>query len=130
MYNYELTLLPQSKFTIRLGYFRNRQEGPGNFSTVHEGTEALLNQAWNLTSNDYHIGFDIKVLPKTLISYDQYLEYDKNDTDLSLAANNVFLLPNGQPVSLGVPFNTGCLSTMCSPSACQRRGESFVQWVF
>ena len=86
MYNYDLTLLPQSKFTIRLGYFRNRQEGPGNFSTVHEGTEPLLNQAWNLTSNDYHIGFDIKVLPKTLISYDQYLEYDKNDTDLSLAS--------------------------------------------
>jgi hypothetical protein len=105
MYDFDLTLLPQSKFTIRLGYSRNRSEGP-NFSTDHEGTESLLNQAWNLTSNDYHIGFDIKVLPNTTISYDQYLEYDKNDTDTSLAPYNVFLLPNGQPVSLGVPFNT------------------------
>ena len=113
MYNFDLTLLPQSKFSIRLGYFRNRQEGPGNFSTVHEGTEALLDQGWNLTSNDYHIGFDIKVLPKTLISYDQYLEYDKNDTDLSLATNNVFLLPNGQPVNLGLPFNTAA-NTPCA----------------
>ncbi len=115
MYNFDLTLLPQSKFSIRLGYFRNRQEGPGNFSTVHEGTEPLLNQAWNLTSNDYHIGFDFKLLPKTIISYDQYLEYDKNDTDLSLGANNVFLLPNGQPVSLGLPFNTAANSPCARP---------------
>ena len=115
MYNYDLTLLPQSKFTIRLGYFRNSQSGPGNFSTVHEGTEALLNQAWNLTSNDYHIGFDFKVLPKTIISYDQYLEYDKNDTDITQAAYNVFLLPNGVPVSLGVPFNTAAAQPCARP---------------
>ncbi len=115
MYNFDLTLLPQSKFSIRLGYFRNRSTGPGNFSTVHEGTEALLNQAWNLTSNDYHIGFDVKVLPKTIISYDQYLEYDKNDTDVSQAAYNVFLLPNGVPVSLGVPFNTGAAQPCARP---------------
>lgn len=114
MYNFDLTLLPQSKFTIRLGYFRNRAEGP-RLSTDHEGTESLLNQAWNLTSNDYHIGFDIKLLPRTTISYDQYLEYDKNDTDLSLAPYNVFQLPNGQTVSLGVPFNTPASQPCAAP---------------
>ena len=127
MYNYDLTLLPQSKFTIRLGYFRNRSEGPGNFSTVHEGTEALLNQAWNLTSNDYHIGFDMKFLPRTTISYDQYLEYDKNDTDLNLAAYNVFPLTNGQPVSLGVPFNTATSTTMRAAAPGNRGRQCFLQ---
>jgi hypothetical protein len=114
MYDFDLTLFPQAKFTIRLGYYRNRAEGP-SFSTDHEGTESLLNQAWNLTSNDYHFGFDLKLLPKTTISYDQYLEYDKNDTDLSLAPYNVFPLPNGQTVSLGVPINSGASQPCAQP---------------
>jgi len=114
MYDFDLTLFPQSKFTIRLGYYRNRAEGP-SLSSDHEGTESLLNQAWNLTSNDYHIGFDLKVLPKTTISYDQYLEYEKNDTDLSLAPYNLFPLPNGPNVSLGVPFNSGASQPCAQP---------------
>ena len=105
MYDANLTILPQSKFSVRLGFSRNRSEGP-SFSSFHEGTEPLLNQIWNVTSNDYFVGFDLKLLPQTTISYDQAVSYDKNDTDYSLAPYAEFLLPNGAPVSLGLPFNT------------------------
>jgi opacity protein-like surface antigen len=105
MYDANLTILPQSKFSVRLGFSRNRSEGP-SFSSFHEGTDPLLNQIWNVTSNDYFIGFDLKVLPQTTISYEQALSYDRNDTDYSLAPFAEFLLANGTPASLGLPFNT------------------------
>ena len=105
MYDTGLTLMPQAKVTFRLGYTRNRSEGP-SFSSFHEGTDPLLDQAWNVTQNDYHFGVDFKVLSKTSISYDQFLQYDRNDTNWSLSPFNVFLLPDGTPVSLGLPINS------------------------
>ena len=60
MYDANLTLLPESRFSIRVGFSRNRSEGP-SFSSFHEGTDPLLNQFWNVTSNDFFIGFDIGV---------------------------------------------------------------------
>lgn len=105
MYDTGLTLMPQSKVTVRLGYTRNRSEGP-SFSSFHEGTDPLLDQAWNVTQNDYHFGVDFKMLSKTNISYDQFLQYDRNDTDYALSPYNVFLLPDGTPVSLGLPINS------------------------
>lgn len=106
MYDYGVTILPQSKFSIRLGFSRNRAEGP-SFSSYHAGTDALLNQAWNYTSNEYRIGFDYRGLRATTISYDQLVMADKNDTDYTLASFATFLLPNGTPVELGLPWNTG-----------------------
>jgi len=105
MYDANLTLLPESRFSIRLGFSRNRSEGP-SFSSFHEGTDPLLNQFWNVTSNDFFIGFDFKVLPQTTISYDQAVQFDKNDTDYNLAPFAQFPLADGTPVSLGLPFNT------------------------
>jgi len=103
MYDFDLTLLPQSKFNIRLGVTHNRSNGP-TLGTIHEGTEALLNQAWNVTDNLFRFGFDVKVLPKTTISYDQYLDYGKNDTDYSLDPFAAYPLSNGTPVDLGLSW--------------------------
>jgi hypothetical protein len=105
MYDFNLALMPQSKFSIRLGYSRNRSEG-ASFSSFHEGTDVLLNQPWNVTSDDFFIGFDIKVLPHTSVSYDQAVQVDKNDTNYTLAPFAAFPLVDGTPVSLGLPFNT------------------------
>jgi hypothetical protein len=105
MYDFDLTLLPQSKFSIRLGMTHNRSNGP-TLATIHEGTEALLNQAWNVTDNLFRFGLDAKVLPKTTISFDQYLDYGKNDTDYSLNPFAAYLLPNGTPVDLGLSWYT------------------------
>ena len=113
MYDTGLTLMPQSKVTVRLGYTRNRSEGP-SFSSFHEGTDPLLNQAWNVSENDYHFGVDFKMLSKTTLSYDQFLEYDRNDTDYTLNPYNVFLLPDGTPVSLGLPINSDA-GQPCTP---------------
>lgn len=113
MYDTSLTLMPQSKVSLRLGYTRNRSEGP-SFSSFHEGTDPLLDQAWNVTQNDYHFGVDFKMLSKTNISYDQFLEYGRNDTDYALNPYNVFLLPGGIPVSLGLPINSDA-GQPCTP---------------
>ena len=106
MSDFDLTLLPQSKIDFRLGYSRNNMTGP-SYSSVHEGTDALLYQAWNTTLNSYRFGADVKPLPRTVISYDQFLDYYKGDTTWQLARFAQALLP-GTPgmVELGLPIDT------------------------
>lgn len=106
MYDFGLSILPQSKFTVRLGYSRNRSEGP-SFSSIHEGAEALLNQLWNFSSNEFRIGFDYKGLPQTTVSFDEYVSADKNDTNYSLAPFGSGTLPDGTPVVLGLSWTGG-----------------------
>ncbi len=103
MGDYDLTLLPDSKVRFRLGYSRNVNEGP-SFSTLHQGTEALLLQNYRNTVNAYRLGVDVKLLPKTNISYDQIFNYYKGDTGVT-DQNQNFQLPNGVPVDLGVSLN-------------------------
>jgi hypothetical protein len=106
MSDLDLTLLPQSKIDVRLGYWRNNMTGP-SYSSVHEGTDGLLYQAWNTTLNAYHMGADFKLLPRTVISYDQFLNYYKGDTNWQLAPFAPALLPGAAgSVELGLPFDT------------------------
>ena len=110
MSDFDLTLLPQSKVDIRLGYSRNNMTGP-SYSSVHEGTDALLFQDWNTTLNSYRIGADFKLLPRTVISYDQFLDYYKGDTNWQLAPFAPALVPSPPPtipstVELGLPIDT------------------------
>jgi hypothetical protein len=118
MQDYDLTLLPQSKIQLRLGYSRNRNEGPG-FFTTDGGTISDFNQNYSYTTNAYHAGVDVKILPRTTISYDQFLSYFKQDnvvTDNPAAnpQNFGFILanptlngtPNGTPVDLGNIWST------------------------
>jgi hypothetical protein len=104
--DYDLTLFPQSILDIRLGYSHNNMTGP-SYSSVHEGTDALLFQDWNTTMNSYRLGADVKPLGHTVISYDQFLDYYKGDTNWQLAPFAQALLP-GTPgtVELGLPINT------------------------
>jgi hypothetical protein len=106
MSDYDLTLLPQSVISFRLGYSHNNMTGP-SYSSVHEGTDALLFQDWNTTVNSYRFGADLKLLPRTVLSYDQFLDYYKGDTTWQLAPFAQALLP-GVPgtVELGLPIDT------------------------
>jgi hypothetical protein len=116
MTDIDLTLLPQSKITFRLGYSHNNMSGPSNGS-VHEGTDALLSQPWNTTLNSYRIGADLKILPRTVVSYDQFLDYYKGDTTLNLATFAPALLPGGAgSVELGLPMDT-VGGSPCKPTA-------------
>ena len=126
MSDFDLTLLPQSKIDFRIGYTRNNMTGP-SYSSVHEGTDALLYQAWNTTLNSYRFGADVKILPRTVISYDQFLDYYKGDTTWQLAPFAQALLP-GTPgtVELGLPIDTAnknpCALSPLAPSLIDSSG--------
>jgi len=104
MDDYNLTLLPQSAVRIRLGYTRNNTVGPA-FSTDHQGTDSLLLQSTRNLLNGYQIGVDFRVLPRTSISYDQFLQYYKGDSSWN-DQNFIFQAANGTPIDPGIAYNT------------------------
>jgi hypothetical protein len=105
MSDLDLTLLPQSRVSFRLGFSHNNMTGP-SYSSIHEGTEGLLLQNWNTTMNSYRLGVDWRAAPRTVISYDQFFDYYKGDTDDQLASFAPALLPTGTPVELGLSIDT------------------------
>jgi hypothetical protein len=107
MSDVDLTLLPQSRVSFRLGYSHNNMTGP-SYSSIHEGTEGALFQNWNTTMNSYRLGVDFRIAPRTVLSYDQFLDYYKGDTDYQLNPINEALVPTtpASSVSLGLSFDT------------------------
>jgi hypothetical protein len=102
--NYDATLLPTSRIRFRLGYARNINEGPA-FGAIHQGTEQFLFSQSKATVNNYHLGVDFRMLPKTNISYDQIWNYYKGDLS-SIDPNAQFPVGTGFPlVDLGVSWN-------------------------
>jgi hypothetical protein len=118
MQDYDLTLLPQSKVSVRLGYSRNRNEGPGLYTT--NGTSVSAFQESNSdTTNAYRAGIDVRILPRTTLSFDEFLTYYKQDNVISdnpavNPGNFGFILgtvpgqgtPAGTPVDLGNVWST------------------------
>jgi hypothetical protein len=105
MGDYNLTIRPDSPVRFRMGYSRNIIEGPA-FTTIHQGTEQFLLEDVKTTVNTYRLGVDIKVLPRTNISYDQIWNYYKGDTGMTDFAQPFPVSPT-QNVDLGVSFNAG-----------------------
>ncbi len=118
MQDYDLTLLPQAKVSLRLGYSRNRDEGPSLFTT-DSGTISAFNQANSYTTNAYRVGVDVHVLPRTTLSFDEFLSYYRQDNVISdnpavNPGNFGFVLgtvpgqgtPAGTPVDLGNIWST------------------------
>ena len=99
MQDYTLTLLPQSRVRLRLGFSRNRDQGPGRFTT-DGGTVSAFNETYSYTTNSYRVGADFKLLPKTTISYDQFLSYYKQDNAVTdNPQRSGYQLANGTPVA-------------------------------
>ena len=123
MYDYSLVLLPQKTISFRFDYFRNTNEGP-SFSTLHVGTEALLNQAFSTTNNTLRFGFSWRATQKTTLSFLESLQWIKNDTDYSLAPFIPIPSSAGFPVEYGVswlggspcatPIIAGLANPLCS----------------
>jgi hypothetical protein len=110
MQDYDLILLPQSRVRFRLGFSHDRNEGPG-FFTTDSGTVPAFNEMYSYTTNAYRAGVDFRLLPRTTISYDQFLSYFKQDNVVTdspalTPQNYGYQLPNGTPVDLGVVFST------------------------
>jgi hypothetical protein len=122
MQDYDLTLLPQSKVRLRLGYSRNRDEGPSLFTT-DSGTISAFNQANSYTTNSYRVGVDVHILPRTTLSFDEFLSYYRQDNVISdnpavNPGNFGFILGTvpGQGTPAGTPVDLGNIWSTQTPS--------------
>ncbi|MGA9886660.1 MAG: hypothetical protein WBQ31_04125, partial [Candidatus Acidiferrales bacterium] len=122
MQDYDVTLLPLSKIRFRLGYSRNRDEGPSLFTT-DAGTISAFNQANSYTTNAYRVGVDFRVLPRTTISFDEFLSYYRQDNVISdnpavNPGNFGFVLGTvaGQGTPAGTPVDLGNIWSTQTPS--------------
>ncbi len=59
MQDYNLTLFPQSRVRLRLGFSHDRDQGPG-FFTTDGGTISQFNETYSYTTNSYRAGVDFR----------------------------------------------------------------------
>jgi hypothetical protein len=109
MSDLNLTVKPQSRLSLRLGYNRNSWQGP-SFTTIPEASEeeiieTVLVQRNNVITDQYQVGVDFKFLPRTTISYDQFVAHTKYGTSWNDESFS-WVLPNGTPADLGIAWNT------------------------
>ena len=78
MQDYNLTLFPQSRVRVRLGF---RMIGMRDLGSLPPTAARFpqFNETYSYTTNSYRAGVDFRILPKTTISYDQFLSYFKQD---------------------------------------------------
>jgi len=119
MQDYDVTLLPQSPVRFRFGYSHYTNQGPG-FFTTDSGTEPQFPESVSDRMNTYHFGVDVRLLPRTTISYDQFFNsYYQNNVMLETPAATPekygYQVPNGTPVDLGITWTT---LTPASTSPC------------
>ena len=113
MTDFNLKLFDQAPVTLRFGYGHYINDGTA-FSSVHEGTDSLLLQPTQNTSDNYQFGISFRFFPRTSLNYDQFFTHYKNDSSWQLAGAS-FNLANGTPVDLGLPFNTVAGQPCSSP---------------
>jgi hypothetical protein len=110
MGDFSLTLFPQSKISIRLGYARNVTDG--RLDTTLEGPiRSILTEHDRWRSDRYQFGIDFRPVKRTTISFDQFYEHDKVDPNFVDGNLSFFDSSTGTPVDIGVLFPpSGCVS--------------------
>lgn len=111
-----VTFLPLSKVSIRAGFSQNLMQGP-TFSSIHQGSDALLFQAWRTSTDTWMAGIDWKPWRHTVLTYEEHISHFKGNTSWQLAGYNA-QLSNGTPISLGfnTPPSASCYSTFATIS--------------
>ena len=113
MMDFNLNLFSQSPVQLRLGYGHYVNDGSA-YSSVHQGTEGLLLQPTQNRSDNYQVGVSFRILPRTSLNYDQFFNNYKNDSSWQLSGLP-FVLANGTPVNLGIPFDTNTGNPCSAP---------------
>jgi hypothetical protein len=104
MSDVNLGLFPVGNVRFKFGWSRVVNQGT-TFSSIHEGTESLLNQPTLNTTDNFNFGVSLRFIPRTAINFDQFVSHFKGDTTAALAGAG-FQLAGGIPVDLGLAFNT------------------------
>ncbi len=119
MQDYDLMLFPQSRLRFRLGYSHDRDEGPGFLTGDIGASNGQFPENFSYTTDAYRAGVDFRFLPRTTISYDQFLNYFKQDNAvlLSPSASPEFFgfQSNGTPVDMGLVWSN---QTPAEPYPC------------
>ena len=127
MGDFNLTLLPERAISFRLGYARNATHGRID-TTMEAPLRSLLTEDSQWRSDRYQFGVDVKLLPRTTISGDVFLEQDKNDWDF-LDNNLLYLLGNatGPQIDPGifVPPLTGAVPTCAGANTVSINASGF-----
>jgi len=105
MLDLNLVIRPESKLQFQVGY-SNYDNAGSSSTTVHEGTEALLQQPWHDKSDTYRFGVVWRPLERTRFSFDEFYTYNKSETG-DLLTSFPYSLSNGTGVNLGVSFGNG-----------------------
>lgn len=109
MQDYDLTLLPQSRIRFRLGFSHDSDQGPG-FFTSDFGAMPDFPENYSFRTSTYRMGVDFRVLPRTTISYDQFLNYFRQDNAVienpTATPQQYGFQANGVPVNLGIVWST------------------------
>jgi len=131
--DFNITLLPQSRVSFRLGYNRTVLEGP-DLTSIHGFADALLYDYVRGIQDTYQIGVDVRAIPRTTISYTQFIQnYKQNSAvvDQNLAQVFGFNTPYGRSlynplatidpvtgtsqVDIGLPISTFANQPCSSP---------------
>ena len=86
---------------IRLGYFAKPRRRPRSLSPPIPAPFSAFNDAYSYTTNAYHVGVDFRLFPRTTISYDQFLNYFKQD---NMITDNPAVSPQNFGFVLGNPI--------------------------
>src|SRR5207245_9545101 len=79
MQDFNLTLLPESRLRLRLGYSHPVDVRPASSTFNGPAARYLLAEHSRKPMNGYRLGMHFRFLPKTTISYAQIPEYDEVD---------------------------------------------------
>ncbi len=101
MGDFSLTLFPQSKVDVRLGFARNVNDGTVNSSL--EDVNIDLTQQLQSRSDRYSFGVDVRPFARTTLSFDQFFEHDKVDNAYVNNLASSYTLGVGGP-SVTVPL--------------------------
>lgn len=128
-----LTLFPISKVSFQAGYSQNISQGPTG-SSMHLGTEALLQQNWRNSTDSWLGAVDWKPFSNTTLTYEEYVTHYKGNTNWQLTGLNM-QLSNGTPVTLGfdnvtVPSCTGTavLNSSTTPPTANPTCNGYLQY--